>query len=91
MMELCSIVAGRRIERGATLAVTNPYNGETVGCVLCADREITEQALESTGPGSAALTRYERYQVLDRARRTLLDRAEAFARLICAESGLCIR
>ncbi len=51
----------------------------------------TEQAILLTRAGKEELTRFQRSEILDRARQLLEQRHESFAQLITAESGLCIR
>jgi aldehyde dehydrogenase (NAD+) len=41
--------------------------------------------------GGDPLTRYQRFEILDKARQLLLARADEFAHLIRRESGLCLR
>ncbi len=91
VLDLPCYVAGRRIESERKLEVTNPYTGERVGCVTSAGREDVEDAIAATLEGGQPLTRYERFEILNRARTLLLEREETFAHLITAESGLCLR
>lgn len=84
-------VAGEKIASEAELKVHNPYNGEIAGIVGAATAADTDRALERTRRPDTPTTRYERYAVLDTARRRLLERTNEFARLITSESGLCIR
>jgi aldehyde dehydrogenase (NAD+) len=90
-MNLACMIAGQKIASDNFLEVRNPYNGKLVGTVALADRSHTEAAIASTRSPDPPLTRYQRSEILDRARRLLLERAEEFARLITAESGLCLR
>ncbi len=84
-------VAGRRLDSPSQLTVRSPYDGRVVGTVALAGREDTEAAIGRALAGGAELTRYQRSEVLDRARHLLEDRREEFAQLMTAESGLCIR
>jgi putative phosphonoacetaldehyde dehydrogenase len=90
-MNLACYIAGRKIDSGAILEVHNPYNGECVGTVALAERAQTEEAITATRPVAPPLTRYQRFEILDKARRRLQERAEEFAHLITSESGLCLR
>ena len=69
----------------------NPYTGEVAGTVSSVRRSQTHEAIEATLKGGEPLTRYQRYDILNKARSLLLEQAEAFAHLITAESGLCLR
>ncbi|WP_214225496.1 phosphonoacetaldehyde dehydrogenase [Pedobacter sp. B4-66] len=90
VLKLASLIAGKPISSGNKLAVHNPYNGELVGTVETADLNDTNNAIETALKAGPAMTRFERYTVLDKARTLLLERKEEFAQLITAESGLCI-
>ena len=56
-----------------------------------AGREQTDAAIVSALNWREPLTRFQRSQILEKARQLLETRNEEFARLITAESGLCIR
>lgn len=91
MLELACYVAGRKTASSSRLTIQNPYDGAVVGTVALAGRSDVEEAIVAALQEQEPLTRYRRYEILDRARRLLVERAEAFARLITAESGLCVR
>ena len=91
MLELHCYVGGRQADTDQKLTVTNPYDGTIAGTVAMADRATTEEAIAAALDSPISLTRYQRYEILERARRLLIERADAFARLITAESGLCLR
>jgi len=84
-------IAGEPITSQATLAVTNPYNGELVGNVAQVTPAETERAIAAALAPREPLSRYRHYEILNNARDLLVARAEDFAQLICAESGLCLR
>jgi aldehyde dehydrogenase (NAD+) len=90
-MNIGSYVAGRALTDGAPLEVKNPFNGDVVGTVTCAGAADVEAAIVAAQQPQPALSRYERSQVLERARQLLEAGREEFARLITSESGLCIR
>ena len=90
ILKLSSLIAGEPVLSGKQLAVTSPYDGRLVGTVEMAGLSDTQAAIDTALKGGKVLTRYERYSVLDKARTLLLERKEAFAQLITAESGLCI-
>jgi len=90
-MNVSSYVAGKPLQSGNTLAVRNPYNGASVGAVVCARRADTEAAIAAALAFRDTPTRYERSEILEKARVLLDTRREEFARLITSESGLCLR
>jgi putative phosphonoacetaldehyde dehydrogenase len=90
-LELHCYVAGRKVISRSRLEVRSPYDGGLVGTVALADRKDAEAAIEAALANEEALTRFQRSEILDRARRILEERREEFARLITAESGLCLR
>ena len=90
-LDLPCYIAGRTVITDERLTVYNPYNGDVVGTVSNVYRAQTHEAIEAALGGGEPLTRYQRYDILNKARALLLERAEAFAHLITAESGLCLR
>jgi putative phosphonoacetaldehyde dehydrogenase len=90
-LDLPCYIAGVPVKDGERLEIRNPYNNHIVGTVVLATRAHTEAAIREALTGRAALTRFQRSEILDRARQLLESRREEFAQLITAESGLCIR
>jgi len=90
-LELPSYIAGKPAPNGRRLEVRYPYTGEVIGSVATVGAEELETAIATTLRGGTPLTRYERYEILDRTRRMLLERRDEFAELIRLESGLCVR
>lgn len=90
IIKSASLIAGKPVISGKTLAVNNPYNGNLVGTVEMAGLNDTQAAIDIALKGGKVLTRYERYSVLDKTRTMLLERKEEFAQLITAEAGLCV-
>jgi len=86
--ELPCLVAGEEMG-GELLDVHYPYNGELAGRVRMVDGEGLECALNRTR--QVKMSRWERHEVLMKAREILSGRAEEFANLIRSESGLCMR
>lgn len=91
VLHLHGYVAGKPVVSGHQLLVYNPYNRELAGSVDLARAADTQAAIRRALQGGAVQTRYERFSVLDKARQLLEERREAFARLITAESGLCLQ
>src|SRR5688572_32111889 len=73
------------------LIVRCPYDGRTAGTVPLAGREQVEAAIIAALDPAEPLTRFERSDILEKARGLLESRRDEFARLITSESGLCIR
>lgn len=84
-------VAGQPAGAGAPLQVFHPYNGELVGEVPTVGSAEMEQAIAVALKGGTPLSRFERSEILDRARKIFDERKEEFAQRITAESGLCLR
>jgi aldehyde dehydrogenase (NAD+) len=84
-------VAGAPVQSGNQLAVRSPYTSETVGVVQLAGREHAEAAIVAALLPAEPLTRFARFEILDKARSLLESRREEFARLITSEAGLCLR
>src|ERR1044071_9596201 len=91
LLNLSCYVSGRAVSTEQLPAVENPWNGERVGTVRLAGREHVEGAIAGALNGGKTLSRFERSRILDKTRQLLESRREEFARLITAESGLCIR
>ncbi len=71
-----------------------PYDGTPVGQVYQADAATVGRAIQAAEVGAeamAALTQYERAELLERMRRLLERDAAEFARLITLETGKPIR
>jgi acyl-CoA reductase-like NAD-dependent aldehyde dehydrogenase len=83
-------LAGEWVAGDGETPVTNPWSGETVDIVPRATPDQTDRALASAAAGAeamAALTAYERANVLNRAADLLAERTEEFARILSAEEG----
>ena len=84
-------VAGKPVQSGNFLNVNSPYDGRLVGILELANTAHAQQAIELALKSGPKLTRYERYNILEKTRQLLAERKEEFAQLISAESGLAIR
>lgn len=91
VLNLKSIIAGNTVQSDKLLQVRSPYDNRLVGTVTMANAGHVNQAIEIALKGGKKLTRHERYAILEKAKQLLLERKEAFAQLISAESGLAIR
>ena len=90
-MNLSCYVAGKATASNRQIIIKSPYSGKTVGSVALAGREKNDAAVLSALNQREQLTRFQRAEILEQARRHLEIRSEEFARLITGESGLCIR
>ena len=88
---MTSYVAGTPVQNDSILEVKSPYDNRVVGTVTLANASHVEQAIQAGLKGGKALTRYDRFSILDKARQLLIARKDQFAQTISAESGLAIR
>lgn len=94
VINLSCYVAGVKIDSDNLLEVHSPYDNRLVGTVKLANNTHVQEAIEavlSKTKERIALTKNERYSILEKARNLFLERKEEFAQIICAESGLAIR
>ena len=86
-------IAGKKIGAGRDRAIEvfNPFTGERIGTVPKATLEEVRQAFETAHAFQPQLTRYERAAILNRAAAIVRERLDDIARLITAESGLCLK
>ncbi len=83
-------VASRRVERGATLSVREPWTGAELGPVVLADEALAEEATVAAVQAFARLqarTSFERKTMLARIARAIEARHEAFAEILAREAG----
>lgn len=88
---LCGNVISSEQGDGAC-EVFYPYDNSLTGAVAKVTKEQAFSCLEETlnkKKTEKELTRYQRYDILMKARTLLEERHEEFASLICRESGLC--
>jgi succinate-semialdehyde dehydrogenase/glutarate-semialdehyde dehydrogenase len=84
----------RAARGGATIDVTNPADGERIGSVAAATRDDARDAVEAAAaalPAWSATTAYERSEILYRAHRLMLAKAEELAQLMTLEQGKPLR
>ena len=89
--DLPAYVGGESVLADRWLDVTFPFDGSLVGRVPLLGAADIEQVVQATCHPDEPLTRYQRYEILERARKRLGERADEFAQLICREAGLCMR
>lgn len=90
-MKFPSMVAGRPVAGAGVLAIRSPFTGDEVGAVLLAARSDAEAAVAVAVAFRDTPTRYERSQILEKARAALETRREEFARTIASEASLALR
>jgi acyl-CoA reductase-like NAD-dependent aldehyde dehydrogenase len=82
------------VSTGSVRTITLPYDGTPVARVSEADESCVARAIEAAERGSramAALSLYERAQILDRLRTLVARDAEELARVIASEAGKPIK
>lgn len=87
-------IAGEPIVAARTREIEIPYDGTRVATVYEADPALVDRAITAAlkaGKAVAALTQYERAELLDRIRRALERDAVEFSQLVCWETGKPIR
>ena len=88
--ELHSYIAGEKVSSSDFTDVFDPYRNERVGRVFHASREHIQTALQTACDYQCELSRYERSEILNKARLEIEKRRDEFARRITAEAGLCL-
>ncbi len=91
MNSLPCYLLGEAVESTRRVEVRNPYDGSLVGSVAALSREQVRDAIQAMARPGDELTRYQRYEILNRARTLLVERTEEFSDLITSEAGLCKR
>jgi putative phosphonoacetaldehyde dehydrogenase len=81
-------IGGEHVATDERIEVQNPYDGSLVGTVPRATAEHVCTAFATAAGYRPTLTRYERQRILMRTAEILVERKEAIADLITAESGL---
>jgi phosphonoacetaldehyde dehydrogenase len=86
-------IAGRKAGEGRerVIAVQNPYTGERIGSVPKATLEEVREAFALAHAFQPRLTRAERAGILQKTAALVRAHQQDIARLITAESGLCIK
>jgi putative phosphonoacetaldehyde dehydrogenase len=84
-------LAGEHVRTDEVLEVRNPFNSALVGTVPAARPEHIREAFAKAKAFRPKLTRYERQRILLAAAESLAAHKDRIARLITAESGLCLK
>jgi len=91
ILNLHSLVAGEAVNGQEKLLVRSPFDGKEAGSVALASQNDVETAVRTASGFRETPSRFQRSEILDRARATIEAERDQFARLITAESGLAIR
>ena len=90
LMEPPCLIGGEEVRGDARIEVRYPYTGELVGSAPRLSREQIRRAIELAGAARVGLDRYQRSLVLERVANAIAADADALARRITLESGLCL-
>lgn len=91
-MNLPSYIAGEAVHSENKQEVHYPWDNSLTGTVSKITRADLERAIGAALEGQKnPLTRYERHTVLRKAAQLMADNGEEMAKVICRETGLCIR
>lgn len=87
-----SYLAGEAFHSDNKLEVFYPWDNSLTGTVSTIGRKELDLAITAAIEGQKnPLTRYQRHDILRKAARLLAENRKDLARLICRESGLCMR
>src|SRR5262245_55143062 len=84
-------IAGRSVDTDERIEVLNPYTNSVAGTVPSARPEHVREAFAAAKAFRPQLSRYERQRILMTTAEKLQARRDELARLITAESGLCMK
>ena len=84
-------IAGKLVDADKRVEVFNPYTNRVVGTVPAADPRQVREAFKTAKAYRSKLTRYDRQKILLRTAELIASRRDEIARLITAESGLCMK
>ena len=83
-------IAGKWVDKAETIDVTNPYDGSVIDTVPRGSTADVEQAIASAARGAkamAALSAFQRYEIIHRAADIMLERLDDLGRTITLEEG----
>ena len=91
-IDLPSYIAGKAVHSDDKLEVFYPYDNSLTGTVSKVTNAQLGDAMDAAIEGQKnPLTRYELHAILRRAAELLAEHREELAKLICRETGLCMR
>src|SRR5438067_2276002 len=84
-------IGGEKVSRDQVIEIFNPYTRQCIGTVPKATLDDVKRAFALARQYKPKLTRYERSAILNKAASIVRARVDEVARLITAESGLCLK
>ncbi|HXF55550.1 MAG TPA: phosphonoacetaldehyde dehydrogenase [Hyphomicrobiaceae bacterium] len=84
-------ICGRLVDANEVIEVFNPYTGAVIATVPAASPKQVAAAFEQAAAFKSKLSRYDRQKILMRTAQIVAERKQDIARLITAESGLCLK
>ncbi|GAA5494391.1 phosphonoacetaldehyde dehydrogenase [Rubritalea halochordaticola] len=91
-MNLPSYIAGEAVHSDQKLEVFYPWDNSLTGTVSKISRADLEQAITTALEGQKnPLSRYDRHAILRKAAQLMAENREEMAKVICRETGLCMR
>ena len=90
-MQLPSYLVGEPYFGPTVREVFYPYDGSLTGTVSQIGPDQLDRVIAEMSQPREILSRFARYEILNRTREALLARSDEFASLICREAGLCLR
>src|SRR4051794_4439040 len=91
MVNTACYIAGEPVRGDQRLTVKSPWSGEAVCSVVQAGKEDVQRAIRAAVEWKKSLTRFQRHEILEKARVEVDARREELACLITSEAGLCLR
>ena len=91
-MNLPSYIAGEAVHSDQKLEVFYPWDNSLTGTVSKISRADLERAITTALEGQKnPLSRYDRHAILRKAAQLMAENREEMAKVICRETGLCMR
>jgi len=84
-------LAGEKVAGERSFEVRNPFTGSTVGTAAKASLAQVREAFDIARSYSPKLSRFERWNILNKAAAIVRERTAPIAALITAESGLSLK
>jgi aldehyde dehydrogenase (NAD+) len=91
IIEFGAIINGKQVTTGEWVDVFNPYTNKKVGRVASIDTDLLDKVLVDTYNTQVELTRYERYDILNKIADALEERVDEVSQMITDETGLCLK
>ncbi|MCK0133910.1 aldehyde dehydrogenase family protein [Arenibacter sp. S6351L] len=91
MIEFGSIINGKQVKSGEWIDIYNPFTKKQVGRVSSIDTKTLDKVLTDTKNTKMTLTRYERYDILNKIANALEERVDEVSKMITDETGLCLK